>query len=153
MKTTCVTITLIAALSLVACGGEDRLTERELADRLNPQVERIAGEFGAVFRALGRADESDLVPADVRARLREAAAIERRVAEDFEDIAPPEDTKDDVKALAAATARHADRLEQLSTDRRLTVARMADAIERGEIMAPLQRLAEDGLVRLPGHQP
>jgi hypothetical protein len=153
MRTTYVTVTLIAALSLAACGGEDRLTERELAGQLNPQVERIAREFGEVFRTLGRARETDVVPGNVRVRLRQAAAIERRVAEDFEDIAPPEDAEDDVEALAAAAARHADRLEQLSSDRRLTVARMADAIERGEIMAPLQRLAADSLVRLPGHQP
>ncbi len=141
-----------AALLPAACGGgQDRLTDREFTARMNSVVERISGEFGAVFTTLGRAEETDRVPAPVRDRLLRAARTERKLADTVQELEPPERAEAAHDALVTGARRQADTLERLAADPRLTVAQMADAVEGGETTAALQRLAEAGYVNPPQH--
>jgi hypothetical protein len=143
------TATAGACLSLAACGGDDRLSDRELENRLTPIAERISGEFGAVFAELGRAEEVERVPADVRDRLRQAAEAERQASDEAAALEPPERAEKPVDRLVEATRAQADRLEQLAGTNDLTVGQMADAVEDGEVAAALEDLAKGGYVEPP----
>lgn len=138
-----------ACLSFGACGGDPRLSDGELEERINPIVQRISGEFGAVFTELGMAGEGDRVPAAVRDRLREAAQAERDASEEAAALEPPERAEESVDRLVDATRSQADQLEQLAGRSDLTVGEMADAIEGGETAAALEELARAGYVAPP----
>lgn len=142
-------ICLIAAGGLAACGGEDRLSQQEFSSQLTPKVERVMTQFGTVFETLGQAEESDTVSADVRRQLAEAARVERAVADQIDALNPPENAEPATKELAVAAERQADQLRSLAAREDLTVKEMADAIEGGATLEALARLQELGYVRLP----
>jgi hypothetical protein len=115
-------------------------------------VQAVSGEFQQAFELLGRRAESEKVPADVRERLEAAAAVERRNADEIEQIAPVEGSEAAVDEFVRAARSHADRLDAAAAQPDLTVAEMADTIERGELREALEALARQGLVEPPGHQ-
>jgi hypothetical protein len=117
-----------AALALGACGGDDdRLTRAQYEAEVRPAVQRIAAGFGAVFQAIGRAEETDRVPAAALRRLAGVAAVERREADRLAALEPPEDLEGPAGRLTA------------------------DAVEQGATATPLRELAEHGVVDPPGH--
>jgi hypothetical protein len=144
---------VIAATALVAgCGGEDRLTRAETADRLNGGVQEVNAEFQRAFQQLGRSREDARVPGPVRERLRSAAAVERRLVEDFEALEPVEGSEAAVDAFIRAARIQADRLDAAAARPGLTVAEMADTVELPEMRDALAALARQDLVTPPGHQ-
>lgn len=145
--------TLAAALALAACGSEDdRLTRKQLSAELQPAVTEISNGFGAVFAAIGRAEETDRVPQAALDRLGQAAGTMRDEADRLADLRPPEQLATETERLVAGTRRHADELERLAaTDGTVTVAQVADAVEQGPSVGPLRELAEQGVVSPPGH--
>jgi hypothetical protein len=141
---------VLAAATLSACGGEERLSDEEFSSRIQPVVERISTEFGAVFQALGRAREDARVPVDVRARLRRAARVERDAAADAAELQPPQRAEASLDRLVAGARQQSARLEQLAGRPDLTVGQMADAVEGGAAVGALRELAEQGFVSPPG---
>lgn len=143
------------ALAIAACGGgesEERLSKEEFSKQVNPVVQRISAEFGTVFSELGRADESERVPADVRERLAAAARVERDAVGGLRDIQPPEAADASLEKLERGARSQADELDRLARDPDLTVGRMADAMEGGETAQALRELAEGGYIEPPPHR-
>ena len=142
----------IAALVLAACSSdEDRLTRKQLSAELQPAVTEISSAFGAVFAEIGRAEETDRVPAEALTRLEQAAGTMRSTADRLADVRPPQQLEAETDRLVEGTRRHAEALERLAaTDGGVTVAQVADAVEQGPSVGPLRELAEQGVVRPPG---
>lgn len=147
---TTTTAALVAALSLAACGGEDRLTRDEYAAELQPAVDEISEAFGTVFASVGEAEETDRVPAAALERLSDAAARERDVADELAELEPPEDLEPAAERFVAGARRQAEELEGMAAEKDLTVARLADAVEQGASVGPLRELGEEGVVKPPG---
>ena len=146
-------VVMVAATALVAsCGGEERLTRAETADRLNAGVQEVNAEFQRTFEQLGRSSEDARVPGPVRERLRSAAAVERRMAETFEGVEPVEGSEAAVDAFLRAARIQADRLDAAAARPDLTVAEMADTVELPAMRDALAALDREGLVEPPGHQ-
>jgi hypothetical protein len=142
---------LVAALGLAACGDDDRLTRDQYTAELQPAVEQISDGFGTVFARIGRAEETDRVPAAALRQLSEAAARERSVAERLAGLEPPESLASLNERLVAGARRQADDLERLARSQgTVTVAQVADAIEEGASVGPLRELGERGVVAPPG---
>jgi hypothetical protein len=144
-----------AALALGAgCGGDgDRLSTDETAKELNAAVRTVNGEFQQVFQLLGSREEHERVPSAVRARLEEAATVERRQADEFDTIEPPADSEAAIESFARVARRQAAMLERAATRENLTVAEMADVIELPEMRDAVAELDRQGLVNAPpAHQ-
>ena len=141
---------LLAALTVAACGGEDRLTREQYSAKLQPAVDEISAGFGTVFEEIGRAEESDRVSGAAQQRLADAAARERKVADELADLEPPEDLEDASDRLVTGARRQADELDRLATEEQVTVAQVADAIEEGASVEPLRELGKAGVVTPPG---
>ena len=144
---------LVAAAALAAgCGGDDRLSRAETANKVNTAVQVVNGEFGQVFELLGRREESDTVPATVRERLAQAATVERREADKLAAIKPPSDSKRAVDGFVRAASSQAAALHSAAARTDLTVADMADAIELPQMRQALTALDKQGLAKPPTHQ-
>ena len=145
------TAALAAALTSAACGGDDdRLTREQFKSELQPAVDQISAGFGAVFAVIGRAEETDRVPAAALERLSDAAARERRIAGRLADLQPPKDLEGATDRFVAGAQRQADDLERLAGQDDVTVAQVADAVEQGASVAPLRELGKAGVVAPPG---
>ena len=143
-----------AALTVAACGGDDdRLTREQFKAELQPAVNQISDGFGAVFAAIGRAEETDRVPADALRRLADAAARERRLAAELAELEPPKDLEGPADRFVAGAREQAAELERLAGERGVTVAQVADAVEQGASVGPLRELGEKGVVTPPGARP
>jgi len=141
---------LAASLTLAACGGDERLTRDEYAERVQPEIARVSESFGGVFQAIGRAEESDRVPAAALRRLAGAADTERAVAARLAALEPPEELERPATELVEGARRQADELDRLAArEGEVTVAQLADAVEQGATAEPLRDLARRGVIEPP----
>lgn len=141
-------ILILTTLVIAGCGGEDRLTKAEYTAALQPKVDRVTAAIGAVFQATGKAEEGSIVPAGARQALGSAARTEAAVASEIEALVEPEAAEASTSELVTAARRQADQIEALAADDALTVAKMADALEGGPVLAALEKLQGAGFVRL-----
>ena len=155
---------LLTGLAIAACGEQERptkqelsarvtpqverLTKHELSARVTPQVERVTSDFSEVFEAIGRAEETDPVPAAALEKLRAAAETERRAADELEGLTPPEAAESALDGFVAAAREQAARLEEVAAADP-TVGELANAVESPEMGAALARLAEGGYAEVP----
>lgn len=143
---------LLAAAAVGACGEDERLTKQQLSGKLQPQVEKVRAEFGAVFETVSRAEgevkESAPVPAAALEQVRAAVATERAAADAIAALRPPEALQSDVKALVGAARTQAAQLESMA-EGSPSVAELADAMEGGDMRAAMGALAEKGVLELP----
>jgi hypothetical protein len=144
-------IVIAAAVLVVGCGGEERLTKAETASRLNGAVGTLNAEFQAIFEQLGQSREGARVPAALRERLARAAEIERRGASELEQLEPVSGSEPAYDDFVRAARAQAERLEEAAAQPDLTVAEMADTIELPAMRDALAELARQGLVEPPGH--
>jgi len=141
---------LAAALTLAACGGDERLTRAEYAERVEPEIARVSESFTGVFQAIGRAQEDERVPAAALRRLAGAADTERAVAGRLAALEPPQELERTAARLVAGARRQADQLDRLATRKgAVTVAELADAVEQGATAEPLRDLARRGVIQPP----
>lgn len=144
---------VVASLAFGAgCGGEDRLSKDETAKEVNGAVQTVSDEFRQVFKLLGRRDEGERVPREVRERLKTAAMIERREADELDAIEPSAEAEEAVDSFIRAARSQADKLESAAARNDLTVAEMADTIELAETRDALAELVRQGLTKPPKHQ-
>ena len=144
-------LAVIAALLVVGCGGEDRMSDEETAREINEVLAATSGEvqrqFHPVFQQLGGMRESAPVPARVRARLEQpTSAVSRELretADRVDELDPPEDAEEAVASLTESARAQAARLEQLPEQDGLTVRQLADAVEPPT--DALRRLSEAGI--------
>jgi hypothetical protein len=139
---------LVVTLALAACGDDERLTQQQLSAKATPQVERVMAGFGAVFSTIGRAEESDRVPAEAIAKVREAAATETSATEALAALEPPEAAEPALDRFVAAARKQAARLRTLGEQPAVTVKEVADAIEDPATRDALAALAEKGYVKV-----
>lgn len=141
---------VVAAVALAAgCGGDERLSKDETAKAVNGAVKSVNGEFQQVYELLGRREERERVPSAVRARLKEAATVERRVAGKVDAVEPFAEAEQSVDSFARAARGQADALESAAARPGLTVAEMADLLEPKELGEALAELERQGLVEAP----
>lgn len=146
-------LTAICVLALAAgCGGDDRLTNEELAKRLNQTVDRISGEFAQVFQRVGRRGENEQVPAPAKQALERAADVERRSVDEIAELEPPEDAEEATNRLIDAARAQADQLDRLAREEELTVKELADALEFGPTRDALEELRRKRLVKPEQHR-
>ena len=143
---------LLTTAAVAACGEEERLTKQQLAAKLQPQVEKVMTEFGAVFQAVadaeGEVKESGPVPAAALEKARDAVATERAAAEEIESLRPPESLEDDLREFVAAARSQAAEIESTAAQSP-SVSELADVMEGGAMRSALGALAEEGVLRLP----
>ena len=143
---------LLAAVAFAACGEDERLTKQQLSAELQPQVEKVMAEFGAVFQAVadaeGEVKESAPVPAAALEKARAAVATERAAADEIASLRPPEALEADVREFVAAARAQASEIESAASQAP-SVAELADVMEGGSMRAALGALAEEGVLDLP----
>ena len=143
---------LLATAAVAACGEDERLTKQQLSAKLQPQVEKVMAEFGAVFQTVadaeGEVKESAPVPAAALEKVRAAVATERAAADEVASLRPPEALEADLRDFVGAARSQAEELESMAA-RSPSVAELADAMEGGPMRDALGALAEKGVLRLP----
>jgi hypothetical protein len=146
-----IALAVVAGLLVAGCGGEDRLSPEQTAQRINEIFGATSGEvqqhFHPVFQQLGSMPEKSPVPERVRARLEmptSAVARElRETADRLGELNPPEEAEEAVSALAESARDQAVRLERLPEQDGLTVRELAGAVEPPT--EDLRRLREAGI--------
>jgi hypothetical protein len=144
-------LAVAAALLIAGCGGEDRLSDEEAAQRINEIFGATTGvvqhQFHPIFQQLEGVPEDAGVPERVRPQLDQpAGAVARELretADRVEALNPPEDAEEAVDSLAESAREQAARLEQLPEQEGLTVRELAGAVEPPT--DELRRLREAGI--------
>ena len=149
---TALAVAAAAATLAAGCGGEDRLSKAQTASELNGAVQAVNAGFQLAFEQLGPSGEGERVPQRVRHRLKTAATVERRAADEIDAIEPVEGAEPAIDDFVQAARTQADRLEAAAARSELTVAEMADTIELAEMRDALAELVRQGLAEAPGHQ-
>lgn len=142
---------VIAALLVVGCGGEDRMsdeeTAREITEALAATSSEIQRQFHPVFQQLEAVREDARVPRSVRARLEQPTSVVarelRETADRVDELDPPEDAEEALASLTESAREQATRLEQLPEREQLTVRELADAVEPPT--EALRHLSEAGI--------
>ena len=144
-------LAVAAALLVAGCGGEDRLSDEETAQRMNEifgaTSRGVQKQFHPVFQELEGVAENARVPERVRAQLgspTSAVARElRKTADQVAELNPPEDAEEALASLSESARKQAARLEQLPEREGLTPRELADAVEPP--MEQLRRLRDAGI--------
>ena len=130
-------LALIAALLIAGCGGADRLSENEAAQRIGAIFADPSGglqqQFHPIFEQLEGVPERARIPARVAQRLEQptgtVAQKLRAAANRVAQLEPPQHAEEEVASLAQAARGQAARLEQLPGREDLTVRQLADAVQ------------------------
>jgi hypothetical protein len=101
-----------AGLAAVAgCGGDERLSRQEFADRLE-RMERQGGElWGRLAERAEDIQPNDPLPADIEQPTRELVEFQREAADELEDLNPPRGADQDVRTLIDALRARTENLE------------------------------------------
>jgi hypothetical protein len=149
---TALAVAVAAATLAAGCGGEGRLSKAQTASEINGALQAVNAEFQRAFEQLGPSGEGKRVSQRVRDRLKAAATVERRAADEIEAIEPVEGAEAAFDDFVRAARTQAERLDGAAARPELTVAEMADVIESAEMRDALTELVRQGLAEPPGHQ-
>ena len=146
------TALLLTAVAVAACGEDDRLTKQQVSAKLQPQVDKVIAEFGAVFQTIADSErevkEAAPVPEAALEKARAAVATERAAAREIASLRPPETLEDDLGEFVAAARAQASEIES-TVAQTPSVAELADVMEGGSMRAALGALADAGVLQLP----
>ena len=96
-------LTLLVGLLIAGCGGDDRLTKDEYAQK----VRAVYGDVQEAFQA------TNVPQGELAARVEAAQQQLREGADELEDVEPPEDVERAHEELVEGMRRYADDLDRL----------------------------------------
>jgi PBP1b-binding outer membrane lipoprotein LpoB len=94
---------LVSAVVLAGCGGDERLSKQEYA-------EKVRSEYADVQKAF---QATDVPPGELAARVKAAQLQLRESADELEDVEPPEEVTTEHEQLIGGMRRYADDLDRL----------------------------------------
>lgn len=119
-------LALSVGFLLAGCGGDDRLTKQEYA-------QKVRAEYGQVQEAF---QATNVPSGQLAARVDAAQEQLREAADELDGVEPPEDVETENAQLVAGMRRYADDLD-----------RLRNAAEKGD-----QRTIDDFNARLPQNE-
>jgi hypothetical protein len=118
-------ISALAAVTIVGCGDQDRLSKREYEQKVQSEYAEVQDAFRATGAAFGNPDELAEKIEDAQAQLRE-------MADALDEVVPPVEVEAENQQIVGSMRRYADSLD-----------RLRNAAERGDL-----QVIEDATARI-----
>ncbi len=137
---------------LAGCGGDERLSREEFADRVQSIDRRESARFARLAQQAMRLGPDEALTEEVRGGMREFAGALRVAADELEALNPPKEASEATDMLVAALRERAAGFEEAAGRERVTIrelerdgsiTRAGDKVDRA-----FERLRTDGF--LPG---
>ena len=152
----CFAIVLAAAgLGIVAgCGGGERLSREEFADRLQSIDQRGGERWARIAQRAKHVRPGQPLPAALEQPIRELVAFQRRAVGELEGLNPPGGAEEEVEQLIEALRERTGTFERASEAGRLTQRDFDEITQSGEeIDTAFERFREKGfLPRVEDHE-
>jgi major membrane immunogen (membrane-anchored lipoprotein) len=128
MRIRLVIVPVLAAVTLVGCGGQDRLSKGEYEEKVRSEYADVQKAFQATGASFGKPDLAD--------KIERAQAELREAADALDEADPPEEVEAENEEVVDGLRRYADSLD-----------RLRNAADRGDL-----QVIEDATARIADNE-